>query len=30
MNKPNEAGSTDESPGTDAAVVKAKKKFSET
>ena len=28
--KPNEAGSTDESSGTDAAVVKAKKKFSET
>lgn len=30
MNKPNEAGSTDESSGTDAAVVKSKKKFSET
>lgn len=30
MNKLNEAGSTDESSGTDAAQVKAKKKFTET
>jgi|21_taG_2_1085346.scaffolds.fasta_scaffold00194_4 hypothetical protein len=30
MNKPNEAGSADESSGTAAATVKAKKKFTET